>query len=87
MWELAFSVLMSGLVGSGAVHIVLSGRPFGGQTPPIPYICFIMDICRYKSDVLVQIGCALQQAFRKIELEGVGCGHDELEVLGGARVG
>jgi len=29
-------LLMSGLVGSGAVHTVLSERPFGGQTPPIP---------------------------------------------------
>ena len=29
----------------------------------IPYIYFIMDICRYKSGVLVQIGCALQYTF------------------------
>ena len=59
---------MSGLVGYGAVHTVLSGRPFGGRTPPIPYIYFITDICRYKSGVLVQIGFALQYTFRKIEL-------------------
>ena len=34
------SVLMSGLVGSGAVYTILSGRLFGGQTPPIPISIF-----------------------------------------------
>ena len=46
---------MSGLVGSGAVHTVLFGRPFGGQTPPAPSIYSIIDIGRYKSDVPVPL--------------------------------
>ena len=42
-------LLMSGLVGSGAVHTVLPGRPFGGQTPPAPYIYVMMTYLNIKS--------------------------------------
>ena len=65
-------VLMSSLAGSGAVHTVLSGRPFGGQTPPAPSIHFTIDICWYKSDVPAQTGYCYSWVVKRPRLHTLG---------------